>query len=158
GNARALAGGTDLIDQVRVGRLAPDLIVDLKKIPELMRLEIAANGLHLGAAVPCYQLYGNERIRREYTALAESCRIIGGVQIQNRASVGGNLCNSGPAGDSIPSLIALDAVCVIAGPGGSREVPASQFCTGPSKNVLERGEILVELRLPARKPMSGSHY
>lgn len=158
GRARPLAGGTDLIDQVRTGRLAPDLVVDLKRIPELTRLELVDDALYLGAAVPCYRVYENERIVREYAALAESCRIIGGVQIQSRASVGGNLCNSGPAGDSIPSLIALDAVCVIAGANGTRQVRAEEFCSGPGTNVLAQGEILVELRFPARPRSSGSHY
>jgi xanthine dehydrogenase FAD-binding subunit len=158
GRARPLAGGTDLIDHVRTGRLTPDLIVDLKKIPELDRSEFTAEALNIGAAVPCYRIYEDERICREFSALAESCRIIGGIQIQNRASVGGNLCNSGPAADSIPSLIALNAVCVIAGPGGSREVAAEDFCTGPGTNVLQSGEIVVELRFPLRGPKSGSHY
>jgi CO/xanthine dehydrogenase FAD-binding subunit len=158
GRARPLAGGTDLIDHVRTGRLAPDLIVDIKKIPELNRLEFSAAGLRLGAAVPCYQIYGDRRIASSYAALAESCRIIGGIQIQNRASVGGNLCNSGPAGDSIPSLIALGAVCLLAGPDGTREVPAQEFCTGPGKNLLRAGELLVELKFPPRPPHSGSHY
>jgi CO/xanthine dehydrogenase FAD-binding subunit len=158
GRARPLAGGTDLIDHVRTGRLTPDLIVDLKKIPELGRVEFSSDHLRIGAAVPCSRIYEDPRISHEYAALAESCRIIGGIQIQNRASVGGNLCNSGPAADSIPSLIALDAVCVIAGPNGSREVPAEDFCTGPSTNVLQTGEILVELRFPCRLPQSGSHY
>jgi xanthine dehydrogenase FAD-binding subunit len=158
GRARPLAGGTDLIDHVRTGRLTPDLIVDVKKIPELNHLQLSAEGLRLGAAVPCYRVYGNPRIASEYAALAESCRIIGGIQIQNRASVGGNLCNSGPAGDSIPSLIALEAVCVIPGPKGTREVPVHEFCVGPGKNVLRSGELLVELTFPARAPHSGSHY
>jgi carbon-monoxide dehydrogenase medium subunit len=158
GRAKPLAGGTDLIDHVRTGRLTPDLLVDLKKIPELTRLEFQGSHLHLGAAVACYRLYEDERIARDYAALAESCQIIGGVQIQNRASVGGNLCNSGPAGDSIPSLIALDAVCVIAGPSGTREVRVEDFCTGPATNVLKPGELLVELKLPSRARRSGSHY
>jgi xanthine dehydrogenase FAD-binding subunit len=158
GRARPLAGGTDLIDHVRTGRLTPDLLVDVKKIAELNRLECSAEGLRLGAAVPCYRIYDDARIATHYAALAESCRIIGGIQIQNRASVGGNLCNSGPAGDSIPSLIALEAVCLIAGPQGTREVPAHEFCVGPGKNLLRPGELLVELKLPARAPQSGSHY
>jgi carbon-monoxide dehydrogenase medium subunit len=153
-----LAGGTDLIDHVRTGRIAPELLVDLKKIPELNRLEFSGENLCVGAAVPCYRLYENRPIARDYTALAESCRIIGGIQIQNRASVGGNLCNSGPAGDSIPSLIALDAVCIVAGPNGTRQVRAEDFCTGPGANVLNPGEILVELRFPPRERHSGSHY
>jgi CO/xanthine dehydrogenase FAD-binding subunit len=158
GRARPVAGGTDLIDHVRTGRLAPDLLVDLKKIDELNRLEHSAEGLRLGAAVPCYRIYDDAHIAKDYAALAESCRIIGGIQIQNRASVGGNLCNSGPAADSIPSLIALEALCSVAGPRGTREVPAHEFCVGPGKNVLQPGEVLVELKFPPRPPRSGSHY
>jgi carbon-monoxide dehydrogenase medium subunit len=158
GRARPLAGGTDLIDHVRTGRSTPDLLVDLKKIPELNRLEFIDEHLCVGGAVPCYRIYENECLVRDYTALAESCRIIGGIQIQNRASVGGNLCNSGPAGDSIPSLIALDAVCLVAGPNGTRQVRAEDFCTGPGANVLRPGELLVELRFPPRPGHSGSHY
>ncbi|HVV99660.1 MAG TPA: xanthine dehydrogenase family protein subunit M [Planctomycetaceae bacterium] len=158
GSARPLAGGTDLIDQVRIGRLEPDVLVDIKKIPELNVLEASASGLRVGAAVPCYRIYEHAEIREHYSALADSCRIIGGIQIQSRASVGGNLCNSGPAADSTPSLIALEAIAVIAGPQGTREVPVENFCTGPGKNVLERGEFLVELRMPAQPAHSGSHY
>jgi carbon-monoxide dehydrogenase medium subunit len=157
--ARPLAGGTDLIDHVRTGRLVPDLLVDVKRLPELNILEFSPEGLRLGAAVPCYKLYGDERIRKSYAALSDSAHIIGGMQIQSRASIGGNVCTSGPAADSIPSLIALSAVVVIAGSGGQRrEVPIEQFCTGPGKNVLQAGEIVVEFRLPATTSTSGSHY
>lgn len=158
GAARPLAGGTDLIDQVRVGRLTPDLVVDIKKIPELTKLELSSSGLRIGAAVPCHRLYHDKQVTAAYTALADSASIIGGIQIQSRASIGGNLCNSGPAADSTPSLIALGAVAVIAGPKGTRDVPVENFCTGPGKNVLERGEFLVELKLPARAAHSGSAY
>ncbi len=158
GAARPLAGGTDLIDHVRTGRLAPDTVVDIKKIAELNVLEAGPTGLRLGAAVPCYRVYGHAAIVADYSALADSGHIIGGVQIQSRASFGGNVCNSGPAADSTPSLIALGAVCVIAGPKGTREVPAEDFCTGPSQNVLQPGELLVEFRIPARAKNSGSHY
>jgi carbon-monoxide dehydrogenase medium subunit len=158
GSARPLAGGTDLIDQIRVGRHQPHAVVDVKKIPELNALELTKTGLRLGAAVPCYRIYDDERISRAYAALADSARIIGGIQIQSRASVGGNLCNSGPAADSTPSLIALGAVALIAGPKGQREVAVENFCTGPGKNVLEPGEFLVELRFPARPVHSGTHY
>src|SRR3990172_28821 len=158
GRARPLAGGTDLIDHVRTGRLEPDLLVDVKKIPELNVLELGSGGLRLGAAVPCYRIYNNSQVAQQYSALADSCRIIGGIQIQSRASVGGNLCNSGPAADSSPSVIVLGGMCVIAGPKGTRTVPAEEFCTGPGKNVLEPGELLVEVRFPARRPQSGSHY
>ncbi|QDU79717.1 Nicotinate dehydrogenase FAD-subunit [Polystyrenella longa] len=158
GSVRALAGGTDLIDHIRTGRLKPDLVVDLKKIPELNVLELSADGLRLGASVSCARIYGDEEICRDYSALTDSCNIIGGIQVQNRASVGGNLCNSGPAADSIPALIALNAICVISGPNGTRKVAVADFCTAPSKNVLESGEILTELVMPARPANSGSHY
>ncbi|MFN5299932.1 MAG: FAD binding domain-containing protein [Planctomycetaceae bacterium] len=158
GSARPLAGGTDLIDQIRIGRHQPELVVDLKRLPELNVLEVSEAGLRLGAAVPCCRIRENAAIVRHYSALADSARIIGGIQIQSRASVGGNLCTSGPAGDSIPSLIALGARAVLTGPAGTREVPVEEFCTGPGKNVLQRGEIVVELRFPGAVPHSGSHY
>jgi len=158
GSARPLAGGTDLIDQIRVGRHRPEVVVDIKKIPELNLLEMSTDDLRLGAAVPCHRIYDNPGISTAYAALADSARIIGGIQIQSRASIGGNLCNSGPAADSTPSLIALGAVAVIAGPKGKRELPVEKFCTGPGKNVLEPGEFLVELRFPPRPQHSGSHY
>ena len=158
GSARPLAGGTDLIDQVRMGRLTPDLVIDIKKIPQLTGIDFSAQGLRIGAAVPCYRLYHDPQISAAYTALTDSATIIGGIQIQSRASIGGNLCNSGPAADSTPSLIALGAVVVIAGPQGTREVAVDSFCTGPGKNILERGEFVVELKLPTRAAHSGSAY
>ncbi len=163
GRARPLAGGTDLIDQMRVGRLTPAVLIDVKKIAELNVLAVDAGGLHVGAAVPCYRIYQHPAVGEQYSALADSCRIIGGIQIQSRASIGGNLCNSGPAADSTPSMIALGGVCVIAGPKGTREVPVESFCTGPGKNVLGPGELLVEVRFPPRpknvaSSHSGSHY
>ncbi len=158
GNARPLAGGTDLIDHVRTGRLSTDLIVDLKKIPELMVLELNDAGLRLGAAVPCYQIYGHQGIVENYSAITDSSHIIGGMQIQNRASVGGNLANAGAAADSTPALIALEATVVIAGPDGNREVAVEDFCTGPRSNVLEPGEICVSRpdRLTAARITAGS--
>jgi len=158
GTARPLAGGTDLIDHIRNDRLQPELVVDVKKIPDLNILDISGNGLRLGAAVPCYCIYGDAKVVVDYSALTDSCRIIGGMQIQSRASVGGNLCNAGPAADSIPALIALDAECIIAGPSGTRTVAADEFCTAPGQNCLEPEELLVELRFPPRTPRSGSHY
>lgn len=158
GKARPLAGGTDLIDHMRIGRMRPELVVDVKQIPDLNVLEVTPAGARIGAAVPCHRIYGHEGLRRNYQAIADACSIIGGIQIQSRASIGGNLCTSGPAADSTPALIALGAVCVIAGPNGRREVPVGEFCTGPGTNVLQPGELLVETRLSAPSPRSGSHY
>jgi carbon-monoxide dehydrogenase medium subunit len=149
GTARVLAGGTDLLVQLREHLKEADLVVDLKRIPELMALSYSpADGLRLGASVPCHAIYENAELAEAYPALADAARIIGGWQIQSRASVGGNLCNSSPAADSIPALIALRATCVIQGPGGAREVPVESFCTGPGRNVLGKGEILATIVFP----------
>jgi xanthine dehydrogenase FAD-binding subunit len=157
--AKVLTGGTDLIVQLREGLREADLVVDVKKIPELMALDYSpTSGLKLGAAVPCYRIYGNAEISAAYAALADSARIIGGWQIQSRASVGGNLCNSSPAADSIPSLIVYDAVCHLVGPQGRRTVRVAEFCTAPGRNVLGRGEILATLEFPPVAKHSGAAY
>jgi CO/xanthine dehydrogenase FAD-binding subunit len=157
--AKVLTGGTDLIVQLREGMREADLVVDVKKIPELMQLAYTAqSGLLLGAAVPCYRIYGDAQVAAAYPALADSARIIGGWQIQSRASVGGNLCNSSPAADSIPSLIVYDVTCHLAGPQGRRTVRVAEFCTAPGKNVLGRGEILATLTFPPPAKNSGAAY
>jgi carbon-monoxide dehydrogenase medium subunit len=157
--ARPLAGGTDILVQLREGRRNHDLIVDVKQIAELNELSFdAQKGLRFGAAVPCYRLAEHPGLARAYPGLIDAVALIGGTQIQSRASVGGNLCNASPAADTIPTLIAAAAVAVIAGPAGRREVPVEAFCTGPGRTVLARGEILVSLRLPPPKPHTGSAY
>lgn len=157
--ARILAGGTDLIVQVGADAREVDVFVDGKRIRELMELSFdAERGLTLGAAVPCCRIYEDPEVRRHYPGLVDAVSIIGGTAIQGRASVGGNLCNSGPAGDSIPMLIACGAVARIAGAGGIRDVPVEDFCTGPGRNVLQSGELLVSLHLPAPLPNSSTQY
>jgi xanthine dehydrogenase FAD-binding subunit len=157
--AKILAGGTDILVQLREGQREADFVLDVKKIPALMELMYSPErGLRLGAAVPCYRIYQHPQISAAYPALADAARIIGGWQIQSRASVGGNLCNSSPAADTIPALIALQANCHIAGPQGTRSLPVEQFCTAPGRNVLARGEFLVTLDFPSPVKHSGSHY
>ena len=157
--ARALAGGTDILVQLRSGRFQIDRLVDVKKIPELNQLSCSeAEGLTLGAAVPCYRIYDDRTIALLYPGLVDAAFLIGGIQIQSRATVGGNLCNSSPSGDTIPALIALEATCVIAGPSGRRYVPVEEFCTAPGENVLREGELLVALQFPPPKPNSGANY
>lgn len=157
--ARVLAGGTDLIVQLRERLKDADLIVDVKKIPELTQLTFdEKTGLTLGASTPCYQIYETPEVAQAYPALADAARIIGGWQIQTRASVGGNLCNASPAADSVPPLVAYQATCHIAGPSGTRVLNVAQFCTSPGKNALERGEFLVSLHLPPQPKRSGAHY
>jgi carbon-monoxide dehydrogenase medium subunit len=157
--ARPLAGGTDVIVQVREGRRDLDLLVDMKQIPELNELSYdRQHGLRFGAAVPCYRLCEHPELARAYPGLIDAVALIGGTQIQSRGSVGGNLCNASPAADTIPALIASSAVCIIAGPNGRREVPVEGFCTAPGRTVLARGEMLVGLRLPPPEPHTGSAY
>ena len=159
GRTRILAGGTDIIVQLREGLRDADLVVDVKKIPELTELSFAAGkGLRLGASVPCYRIYEDAAISKAYPALADAARIVGGWQIQSRASVGGNLCNSSPAGDTIPALIAHGVTCILAGGGGQREVKVEEFCTGPGKNVLQPGELLVTLVVPPPAAKASSAY
>ena len=158
GTARPLAGGTDLIDYIRTGRVSADVVVDIKRIPNLNVLEVGPDGLRLGAAVPCRRIIQHPAVRETYSALEDSCSILGGMQIQSRASVGGNLCTSGAAADTTPALIALSATCHIAGPDGTRSVPVEEFCTGVNQNVLGPGELLVDLTIPAPQPGTGSHY
>jgi carbon-monoxide dehydrogenase medium subunit len=157
--ARILAGGTDIIVQVREGRRSVDLLLDIKEIPEVNQLSYdPVKGLCIGAAVPCYKIYQNAEIAAAYPGLIDAVSLIGGIQIQGRATLGGNLCNASPAADTIPALIVLKATCLIAGPQGTREVPVEQFCTGPGKTILQRGEFLVSFYLPPPQKHSGAYY
>jgi carbon-monoxide dehydrogenase medium subunit len=157
--ARVLSGGTDLLAQIKEGRRKVSLVVDVKHIPELNELRFdPGTGLWLGAAVPCYRIYSNRDIAHAYPGLIDAAALIGGVQIQGRASLGGNLCNASPAADSIPALIVHRAVAIIAGPHGRREVPVEGICTGPGSICLVRGELLVALRLPPPRRGFGAAY
>jgi CO/xanthine dehydrogenase FAD-binding subunit len=157
--ARILAGGTDLIVQAREGKRTLDWMIDIKSIPEVNILDYdSKNGLTLGAAVPCYQIYAVDAICDAYPGLIDATKIIGGTAIQGRAGVGGNLCNASPAADGIPPLIVLNATCIIAGLKGERETPVGDFCTGPGQTALEKGEMLISLKVPAPQKISRSYY
>ena len=157
--ARPLAGGTDILVELRVGRRDIDLLVDVKAIPELNEINYSpSDGLTLGAAVECYRVYGSSEVSDAYPGIIDFASLIGGTQIQGRASVGGNLCNAAPSGDSIPALIALGATAKIAGPGGTRDVPVEDFCLAPRQTVVQPGELLVSLHFPAPVPGSGARY
>jgi CO/xanthine dehydrogenase FAD-binding subunit len=151
--ARVLAGGTDLIVQMRTGRATPSVFVDVKRIPELSSLRIGPKLIWLGAALPAALIVENVELTKLLPGLVEAVDLIGSTQIQGRATVGGNLCNSSPAADTVPALIAVSAVCVLAGPEGERRVPAESFSTAPGKNVLKPGELLAgfEIPLPAAR-------
>lgn len=157
--ARVLAGGTDIIVQARERRREVKLFVDIKPIAETQELSYdATNGLLIGAATPCYRIYNDETVKRLYPAIVEASSVIGGVAIQGRASLGGNLCNSGPAADSVPAMVALQGTANIAGPNGRRSVPIEDFNTGPGRNVLQDGEFVVSLQFPPPAPHSGAAW
>lgn len=158
-DARALAGGTDLLVQMRTGHLRNGAVIDIKHVPELNELRYdASDGLTLGAAVPCYRIYGNATVSRAYPGLIDTVSMIGGTQIQGRASVGGNLCNAAPSADAVPALIALRAVCRIASARGERELPVDQFCVAPGRSALANDEVLVSLHVPPPSEHSGACY
>ncbi len=160
--ARPIAGGTDVLVQARANRWDLDAIVDVKNIPELTQISHYPDGsVSIGAAVPCYQIYEDQKLRDTFPGIIDAVEMIGGIQIQSRASLGGNLCNSSPSADGICPLIAYNAVCHIAGPGGDddhRDVPVEDFCTGPGSNVLGQGEILVSMVLPNPGANFGAAY
>jgi carbon-monoxide dehydrogenase medium subunit len=158
-NARPFCGGTDIIIQLRAGVRRTEHLVDIKKIKELQVLSFdAKKGLRLGAAVPCIEISESDVMRRHYPGLTEAAHLIGSLQIQNRASVGGNLCNGSPAADTTPALIVLGARARIVGPNGEREVPVEAFVVSPGRTVLKPGELLVELLVPAPAPHSSDAY
>ncbi|HQE94076.1 MAG TPA: xanthine dehydrogenase family protein subunit M [Anaerolineae bacterium] len=157
--ARPFAGGTDLLVQMRRGLFMPGMLVDVKRIPELNRLTCDSGaGLTLGAAVSCAWLCDHPSVQRAYPGLIDAASRIGGAAIQRRATLGGNLCNAAPSGDSIPAMIVLGATATIAGPQGTRSVPIADFCTAPGKTVLGPGELLISIHFPVPAPHSGARY
>jgi carbon-monoxide dehydrogenase medium subunit len=158
GAVSLLAGGTDLIVGMRAGRRRPTLVVDVKKIPELTGIVCAGTEVVVGAAVPCRTVYEHPVIASRFTALAEAARRVGGIQIQGRASLGGNLCNAAPSADVVPSLMAYGALGTIASPSGLRTLAVSDFCVGPGRTRLADGEVLVNLTLPLPTTRSGAMF
>jgi CO/xanthine dehydrogenase FAD-binding subunit len=155
-NARALAGGTDLVIQLKDGRARPEAIVDVKSIPELTRLEWKeGRGLYIGAAVPLNKIAAFAPVKSKYPMLATACSLIGSLQLRNRATAGGNICNAAPSADSAPALMCLGARAIIAKKGAKKwAVPLEDFFKGPGKTCLESDEILVAIEVP--KPLVGS--
>ena len=157
--ARVLAGGTDLIVQTRSGRVAPAAFVDVKRIARLKGVRRSADGgFTIGAATPCTALREDADLVAAWPGVVEAANLIGSVQVRNRATMGGNLCNASPAADSVPALVAAGAVAVIAGPGGERELAVADVPQGPGRTALSPGEFIVELRLPARPAGGGDAY
>lgn len=154
-----LAGGTDVIVQLREGRKHCGQLIDLKHVPELMGFGFSPDGtLEIGAATPLAEIYENPEVRRRLPGLVDATSLIGSVQIQSRASLGGNLCNASPAADSTPALMALGARVVVASADSRREIPVEDLMAGPGKNSLHEGEILLQVRIPQQPAHSGTRY
>src|SRR6185295_3542472 len=158
GMAKILSGGTDLLVQLRSGRARPDLIVDIKKIPEMSGITARDGGFAIGAATSGAELGEHAALRKAWPGIVEAANLIGSTQVQGRATLAGNLCNASPAADSVPALIAARATCVAAGANGRREVPVESIVTGPGRTSLKSDEFIVEFRLPRRAPRSADAY
>jgi carbon-monoxide dehydrogenase medium subunit len=156
--ARILAGGTDLLVQMRAGSVKPGLIVDIKKLTEMTSIEETSSGFRIGAAVSGMALHDHPRFGKVWPGVLEAVNLIGSKQVQGRASAGGNLCNGSPAGDSVPAMVAAGAIVTVQGPNGRREMPVEQVPASPGRTTLKPGEILVSFKLPPRPQNSGDAY
>ena len=158
GLAKVLSGGTDLLVQLRSGRLKPDLIVDTKKIPGMIGIRAENGGFLIGAATPGAVVEAHDGLNAAWPGLVEALDLIGSTQIQGRCSLAGNLCNASPAADSVPALFAAGATAVIVGSNGKREVPVEQVPTGPGRTSLAKDEFILEFKLPPRPARSSDAY
>ena len=158
GAARVLAGGTDLLIQMRAGIVEPALLVDVKQIAEMTAIVAEHGGFRIGAAATCMELCEHAGFASAWPGVTDAVKLIGSVQVKGRATVGGNLCNASPAADSAPAMIAAGAIASVLGPGGRREVPVEAIAAGPGKTALAKGEIVVSFTLPLRAPRSGDAY
>jgi CO/xanthine dehydrogenase FAD-binding subunit len=158
GAAKVLSGGTDLLVQLRSGRMKASHIVDTKQIPGIFGIREQDGAFIIGAATSGAVIGEHEGLRKAWPGVVEGANLIGSTQIQGRASLAGNLCNASPAADSVPPLITARATCVIAGSGGQREVPVESITTGPGRTSLKADEFIIEFRLPKRPPRSSDAY
>jgi CO/xanthine dehydrogenase FAD-binding subunit len=155
--ARILAGGTDLLVQMKMGRLTPEVLIGVTKVAELRGI-FAEDDLRLGAAVSFREIQASPIIRKEYTALHEAAGQVSHVQIRAMGTLGGNLCNASPAADSVPPLLVFDAQVKLAQPTSSRLIPLKDFFVGPGLTVVDRQELLVEIRVPHLGENTGSAF
>lgn len=158
GNGRILAGGTDLLVQMRNGVVSPGLIVDIKHIAEMTTISESNGAFTIGAAVSGAAMGEHKALKKAWPGVVEAVNLIGSKQVQGRASAGGNLCNASPAADSVPAMVAAGATVVVQGPKGRRELPVEKVHAGPGRTTLEKGEIVVSFKLPARPAQSGDAY
>jgi carbon-monoxide dehydrogenase medium subunit len=158
GKGYILAGGTDLLVQMKSGTREPGTIVDVKKIPEMVSITEKNGAFTIGAAAPAAEIGEHPKLRKAWPGVVEAINLIGSTQVQGRASAGGNLCNASPAADSVPALVAAGATVKVQGPKGKRDVPVEEFNVGPGKTCLKTGEIVVSITLPKRPKDSSDAY
>jgi len=158
GVTRILAGGTDVLVQLHADMVEPELIVDIKQIPELRSITKEAGGFRIGAAVSGMEMVDHAELARTWPGVIDGVKLIGSMQVKGRATIAGNLCNASPAADSVPPLFTAGAIASIVGPGGRREAPVSEIPIGPGKTSLQKGEIIASIFLPERPPHSGDAY
>jgi CO/xanthine dehydrogenase FAD-binding subunit len=158
GTSRVLAGGTDVIVQMETDLVEPELLVDIKQIPELRRVAIENGAFRVGAAVTGMELTDHQAFCKVWPGVVDGVKLIGSMQIKGRATMGGNLCNASPAADSVPALIAAGAVVRVAGPDGTRDVPVEDIPIGSGKTSLRKGEIVASFLFPPRPPHAGDAY
>ena len=157
-SAQVFAGATDVVPQIRAGRKQPEILVDLKGIKELLNVSNEATHWRVGAATPTARLTQNSDFSSEFPGLSEAAGLIGSDQIQNRSSLGGNLCNGSPAADSVPAMVVNGVRAVVAGGSGSRTVPVSEIVTGPGKTSLADDEFIVEFEIDHMPAHTGDAY
>ena len=158
-SGKVLAGGTDLLVQIKEAGLHPPYVVSLRRLSELRGISFAeAEGLRIGAMTDMATIEGHPIIRQRYQALFDGARIVGSVQTRNMATLGGNVCNAAPSADTAPPLLVLDASAEILGPQGRRTIPVQEVFAGPGQTVLSPAEILVAFHLPTPPPRSGGVY
>jgi CO/xanthine dehydrogenase FAD-binding subunit len=158
GLAKVLSGGTDLLVQLRSGRLKPELIVDIKKIPGLIGIREENGGLVVGAATPGAVVEAHPGMNKAWPGVVEALDLIGSTQVQGRCSLVGNLCNASPAADSVPAMYAAGAIAVIVGSKGRREAPVEQIPTAPGRTSLTKDEFILEFKFPVRPARSSDAY
>ena len=159
GTTRFLAGGTDVLVQLRGDFVTPDVLIDIKQIPGAAGIQWLADGSwQIGAAVSGAQLYEHEALKTEWPGLVEAMNLIGSTQVQGRATLSGNLCNGSPAADSVPAMLAADVSVTIIGPDGQRQVPVVAIPRGPGQTTLQQGEVISSVNIPAQSATGADAY
>ena len=158
GIARILAGGTDLLVQMKAGMIEPDLVVDIKHIKGMKDITPEDGGFRIGAAVSGAELGEHAGVVALWPGVVEAFELIGSTQVQGRCTMAGNLCNASPAGDSVPAMVAANAVARIHGPDGNRDCPVQDIPVAPGKTSLKKGEFITSIFLPARPKGSSDAY